>query len=470
MCFFISLLLYKKVWYVTTHVAVTHIEDFGFLMGGGMSVSVSSPSANKLLYIATNATLHKDLISSRDLYKQICAHPGNYSGSGVYNVSTLRPGDLERQIDSQQILYFKIVNCDFEKTPSISATAVHTFWNPTTRMDYRWIGVISAKKITVIALIILVSIWIVNWMFHFRVQIWIHYCFTVTFVIAVGLSVIRLFELIYLDGADTAPVLTPLRICMEVFTAVVFCVTLLLAAKGWCILRDEVSIRELVTSMSFTVLSIVLVTIGRYVSLASFEIVVWIAALVFVALFVRELIVSINDASLYIMAHLLAISNAGIEAQSTPIYLKHVMYQTLEWLIMIGFGLALVKMCAALFLEIEFWLSETLNDIIELIIAGALGYIFRIRDTAVSGYTNIDPATGNESEFELAEIAGLNVHSQELNRGGRKWEEGMPLPGMPSIVDSGKAPKQEEAADVVVLASPDGTNTINAQVTTGDEP
>ena len=468
MFFLLSLVLYKRVWYINTRISVTHIEDFGFQKGGEMIASISDFSSKRLLYLATNSTLHKNMAQNRDLYKHICSNPENYSEFGVYNVSTLKPGAVLKVIDSQQILYFKILNCDFEKTPTASVTIVHTFWNPGTRLDYRYLGLIGTKKVTLIALIILVVMWLVNWLFHFRVQIWIHYCFTVTFVIAVGLSIIRLFELIYLDRQDTAPVLTPLRISMEVFAAVVFCVTLLLAAKGWCILRDEVSIKELIASMSYTVLSIVLVTLARYVYLGQFEIGVWIGAMVFIAMFVRELIVSINDASLYIMAHLLAITNAGIEAQSTPIYRKHVMYQTLEWLIMGGFGLVLIKMCVSLFTEMDYWISETLNDVIELIVVAALGFIFRMRDTAVSGYTNIDPATGNESEFELAEIAGLNVHSEELNRGGRKWEEGMPLPGMPSIVDSGKAPKQEEES-VVVLASPDGTNTLSAQVTTGDE-
>ena len=98
----------------------------------------------------------------------------------------------------------------------------------------------------------------------------------------------------------------------------------------------------------------------------------------------------------------------------------------------------------------------------------ALGFIFRMREMAVSGYANMNPESNEEVEFALSDIASLNVHSAELNRGGRKWEEGMPLPGMPSIVETNDR-KPEQKEEVVVLASPDGTSTINAQVTEDNE-
>lgn len=442
---------------MNTKTKVTHIEDFGFEVGGSFSVSLSSIESGKGRYVITTEeedTLIQHNISYAD---DLCG----ISENDLTIFDFAHHSKINRTVETRQVLFFKLINCDYENNDTTKLTVIHRFTNPSTAMDYRWQGIISAKRVTSICFIAVFIIWVINWVKHFGVQIWIHYGFTATFTIIAGMNVVRLFELIDLDKNDISAVYTPIRITGEVFAAAVFCITILLAAKGWCILRDELSLKEVIASIAYSVFFIVLVTLARYVHLGTMELSVWIGAMVFVILFVRELIVSINDASLHILAHLLAISNAGIEAKSTPVYRKHLMYRQFEWTIIGGFVLVLIKICVHLFVRIDFCISETLNDLILLAVLVALSLIFRMRNGTVSGDANMNPNDADGvGELALSDIESLSVNSDEINRSGRKWEEGMPLPGMPNIVE-----KPDEEESVIVLMGPDGTDTVSGKVT-----
>jgi hypothetical protein len=56
-------------------------------------------------------------------------------------------------------------------------------------------------------------------------------------------------------------------------------------------------------------------------------------------------------------------------------------------------------------------------------------------------------------EIQLADIEKINLAREQMTA-GRKWEQGMRLPGRPTIVQT-----QQQ----VVLTSPDGTETLEAQ-------
>lgn len=454
---FLSILCYKKVWIVDTKTKVTHIEDFGFEIGGSLSVSLSAIESKNIFYVITSESEDQLLQHNISYGDTLCAVGEN--NLTIFDIE--HHSKITRNVTSKQVLFFKLVNCGYEQNDVTKLTVIHRFSNPMSAMDYRWQGITSVKKFFVVCFVVLFMMWIVNWVMHFGIQIWIHYGFTATFTIIAAMNIIRLVELTDLDKNDISVVWTPVRITAEVFAAAVFCITILLAAKGWCILRDELGLKEVIASIAYSVFFIVLVTIARYVHLGTAELAVWVGVMFFVVLFVRELIVSINDASLHILAHLLAISNAGIEAKSTPVYRKHLMYRLFEWTIIGGFVLVLIKICVHLFVRLDFWISESLNDAIILTVLTALALIFRLRNTTVSGYANMNPQDADGvDELVLSDIESLNVNSEEINRSGRKWEEGMPLPGMPNIVQ-----KAEEEESVIVLAGPDGTDTVSAVVT-----
>jgi hypothetical protein len=127
-----------------------------------------------------------------------------------------------------------------------------------------------------------------------------------------------------LDCTDEAGSLTIARLTLTIVGDSVLAWTLLLAAKGWCIIRDSLSVPDAVKSV---VVSVALITFmflmterARY---GSAILALAVLSLVSFGLFVLEMIRSVNQASMHIMAHRMAMGNAGIAPQTTPLYRKH---------------------------------------------------------------------------------------------------------------------------------------------------
>lgn len=465
MFLFFSILQYKQVTRVRTIAPIYAVGDFGFEEKANYSITINikdiDKMANHTRYIILNKEQNTQYVSKHFNASMFCK---NDSLSFLHKDINQQIISISDVIEKKGVYYQKLVNCESEGY--ISLTVKQVFHNPSTHLDYRWIGIIKAKFYVVVAFIVLIAFWIANWVFHFRVQIWIHYCFTAVFIFAALYNGIRFMELKKLDVQDETVFLTTLRITAEVFGIVAFMTTLLFAAKGWCIVRDELSLFEVVSTLLYSVLIITLMTISVYVYLGSFEIVVLIAGIVVSILFIRELIVSINDASLHIMAHLLAISNAGIDPETTPIYRKHTMYTYFNWTIIGACTMLLILLCSSVFFEIPLWANETSTDVTLLVFLTALALIFRLRGTDTAGYSSITGGDFSDvNEIALTDIE--NARHTPLSKGGVKWEEGMPLPAQPNLVS--KNSEQPEEQSILVLSTPDGTDTINAQLSPSEE-
>jgi hypothetical protein len=401
----------------------------------------------------------KNRVTEERLIKNCC---GNRSLPGV-QVNVTSNGKYSGFSDSRQILYFRLANCKHQQNQEAIADAILTLTcqNPTSHQDFRWYGVLSAKLFTISALSVIIALWIINWILHFRVQIGIHYLITTMFASVLIMTIVRYLELRALDKEHTAPVLTPIRVVLVISSASAFCITFLMATKGWCIIRDEISCAEFFRSCFASFFFITLGAIAFYLEPGTIQIIVVFVAVLFVALFVRELFTSVNDASLHVMAHLLAISNAGIDPETTPVYKKHMMYQRLHLGIIVGCVFMLLKAAMIIANAFNFWLDELITDLI--MVAGAAGFavIFRLREIEVFGYGVIEES--ERGEFSLADVekAGGLGRVSDFGGAGRKWDSGMPLPLMPNLVGE-KGEVDEER--VVIVAGPEGTETVSGRV------
>jgi hypothetical protein len=174
------------------------------------------------------------------------------------------------------------------------------------------------------------------------------------------------------------------------------------------------------------------------------------------ALFVHDLVISSNDATMHIVAHLLAIRNAGINPQTTPIFQKHKMYRRFQFVVLIGSVGMLMYAFVTMLFNLDFFPLEVLGDSLIAIVMTLLAIVFRLRATAAVSYGRI--GDGGMQEILLSDLTGVDV--RQLG-GGRDWVDGMDLPAQPEIIREAHAP---EVATDVVLASPDGTATIQASV------
>ena len=459
---FLFSLFYKDTITINSDALLVSVESFGFEKGGISSTRFTNGVESKTLYFAAfNSDEQKKFLKLRYPNNNatfICQNKDKYK---IFENVNEKGGVIEFTVEENMTYYYKVIECG--NVDKLKCKFLNIFTNPSTHLDIRWVGIIKAKTINLIVFGSILGLWFINWFRHFKVQIWIHYLFTLTFIFAVLLDVTRLFELKELDKKDVSLFLTSVRVIVEIIGAVIAFTTLLLASKGWCIIRDEISLKEMILSIFYSVAFFVLITLPQYFYLGVLELPVFLCSLLFVALYVRDLIVSINNASYQIMAHMLAISNEGIDPQTTPVYQKHLMYQYFEYAVIGACTLVLIKICISLFIELKLWVDETLSDIIEIIMLVAVFLIFRLREETAAGYTTID----TDEEFQLSDIE--SIRSSNFGKGGRKWEEGMALPAMPKIIRNRtirdeEQPNETQQNPTVVLVSPDGTENINVRI------
>lgn len=458
--YLIFLVFYRNTVRINTQAKVVSIEDFGFEEGGQSNTRfVNHGSSNSLFFAVFDSEEQKEFNKQR-VSNRNSLYACNQQDLYRYfkNVSEIKE-NYHITVDKPTILYYKLFECGNVST--IDVKLVNIFSNKSTRMDTRWIGIIQAKLTTLVIFFLILCYWFVNWFLHFRVQIWIHYLFTLTFVLAFLIDTVRFYELRTLEQQDISAFWTPLRVVLDIVGSVTAFTTLLLASKGWCIIRDEISVTEMLLSVLYSIIFVILLQLPQYFYLGVFELPVFLFSLIFVGLYVRELIVSINDASLHILAHMIAISNEGIDPQTTPVYRKHQMYQYFEGAVIAGCTLVLIKICLSMFIEIKLWISETLTDVIEIILLLTIEIIFRLRGTSAAGYETVISQNKENNEIHLDDIETFK------DNGGRKWEEGMPLPGMPNIVKGDKSDQekpQEKKLPTIIISSPDGTEATSAVV------
>jgi hypothetical protein len=178
-------------------------------------------------------------------------------------------------------------------------------------------------------------------------------------------------------------------------------------------------------------------------------------------LFMRDLVRSSNDATMRIIAHLLAIRNAGINARTTPVFQKHLLYRRFQLIIIAGSVELLIEVCLTEFLELAFVSRELLDDCFVAMLLAALAVVFRLRTAGAVSYGRIADE-GSAQEILLSDLDGIDVGTLDS---GRDWVDGMALPAPPEIV---RERHTAEAPTDLVLASPDGTATIQASVVRQD--
>ncbi|OHT02207.1 hypothetical protein TRFO_30776 [Tritrichomonas foetus] len=470
---FLFILFYK----FTTHLKSSHnaafLSNFGFSANATYHISATPSNLdpycfaflNKSEYNKFRTSVLGDLIRCSDISYSQYYHE-------IKNSITPENGIIEEK----GIYYPLFINSAIELS-GVNIKITETYRNPTSCFDYRWFGVVNGKIGVVVILGFISILWIVNWVLHFHIQIGLHYCLTAVFLSNLFYQIVRLLELQKLDKVDISNGLTITRVIFSLFSEIIFYATILFCAKGWCVVRDSISVKEIILCLTYSTLFMVFRILSQYIFDGTWAIVILILAIISIVLFIRELMNSINNAQLLIYAHLLSIANAGYDAKTTPIYQKHLMYQKFQFIFLGGLIMILIYLITAIFADVPFVAQELVEDCIEIVVLAALEILFRLRGGKRGNYTLIPEQSDlSTDEVSLADIEGLNINSPPFTRGGRVWTDEMPLPALPVIVPTRRPEvhqpiiKPEPRHAEVVLSSPDGTESIKAKlITDGDQ-
>ncbi|KAH0788783.1 hypothetical protein GPJ56_007465 [Histomonas meleagridis] len=331
------------------------------------------------------------------------------------------------------------------------------FSNPGSTLDYRKKPLLYILPIFLVLFVAVLVVWLVNWFMNFGSKIYIHYFFTGCFALCVVSKLINTIGIYHEKSHHNSTGMTTASIIFQLFFQIALFLDIILAAKGWCIIRSSIKFSSLALSLLYTALMLVFYTFLSYTSFGNWDILIVLGLVVFLALYFRDLAKSISNSSLRILAHLLSITNRGINPKTTPVWQKHKMYHQLQITFVVYSILIVVKIFTLFFADYYLWVDQTMSNLSDLVIVAMICYIFLLRKENANGYTMIfddENAADNGNEYALQDLEGVNFNSEQFSKGGITWTPGMELPSQPRVV---------ETPSVITLESPDGTAEVEVQ-------
>jgi hypothetical protein len=149
--------------------------------------------------------------------------------------------------------------------------------------------------------------------------------------------------------------------------------------------------------------------------------------ILFFVKFVTKIIHNIKDVELLIDAHLLVIAKSGIDPVTTPTYKKLSKFLFYKYITLLYlFIYALIPFTQLLFPEIPYWLTDLIDEIIDIFVIFMMFLFFRMTEDNTSGYELIQPDT---VDFDEIDPEQLSTGNDSL----KKWERGMKLPPPPKV-------------------------------------
>lgn len=206
--------------------------------------------------------------------------------------------------------------------------------------------------------------------------------------------------------------------------------TLILTAKGWTIVINDLNPIDLHEIVVYSSLYFVLITIYSTIKLVVFGIIIFAltCALIFVILgnMINEIIVVEQR----ILAHLLVIQKAEIDPLSTPVYKRYVTYSIYKHVIVLYFSCCIMTMSLSLTDFVPMWFPDMTFWVANIGVVGCIAFLFRIRKSDCNEYTKIEQF--EEVNQEVLDDLHENILSD--NKDLIQWREGMLLPPQPVVI------------------------------------
>jgi hypothetical protein len=228
--------------------------------------------------------------------------------------------------------------------------------------------------------------------------------------------------------------------------------TLILAAKGWCIVVPHVLTSDIIEIVLYCSVLFIFRELYAKIQMVVFAVCMFALTSGLMLLLWLSLVDGIKTVDKRIVAHMRIIYSAGINPYTTPIYYKHLIYSFLVHVTVIYFSGNVVLMSLELTGSLRAWVKDMFTWILNVGLLCSLGFLFRLRKVDCSGYLRFDG--GEQMNCQVLNTMDLeflhNVNSSTLVN----WQEGMSLPPAPVVVTEPHK-DQFRAADGVVNDGPE---------------
>ena len=294
---------------------------------------------------------------------------------------------------------------------------------------------------------LLLLFWFVNWLLNLSFRLNLHACFTMTYLFSVVYAVVHFGELWHYNASDEKSVLTEFRIFTKFVADTFMLATLLMAAKGWSIVRASLTRWQVVAcfviTLFYTIPSAVVVNVLFTRSWAVYLVLIFLFFGMIV--YMRDVARSVEQSMYYVLGHMMVIADDGFDVKTTPIWNKYVMFRGLRWGLLAYMPLRLlIQTIEEVFLP-PYWVGQTLFDTLTLCWLTASAVLFRLKkNNNSSSYMMISDHEGQEPrQLDRDSLNGISIDSDQMQQGTRKWEEGVELPPQPIFIDDLSLPRRQ---------------------------
>lgn len=358
-------------------------------------------------------------------------------------------------ITGTHTLYPVFLSCD---TGRMSFSVDMILINPNTHLDLNKYPCIISKAVTGLIGLCLFVIWLFIWITRFSMKNAIHNYLTVTYTLTVIYQILAYMRFKHFDKSDDPSSLTPTSIVFNFLQTTMIYTVIVLVAKGWCLIHNELRLRDHIISILVSALACGTTLISNHIDAGSFDYIILILNFIFITLLVYIIYVSDQETMLTVYAHLYVIAEQDIDPTTTPIYKKLSLFKTLSFGILIYFTFLFIGSLIIDMFSTPFWLAELIQDLFELYLLAFAGYTFRPRKEYSKGYTTIEEGTEELAEFTKEDIQEIEADKTNKLHGTKVWEEGMVLPRQPLVVKKKENKRNDQNDD-----------NLQQPINTGDE-
>jgi hypothetical protein len=361
---------------------------------------------------------------------QFCSRTNSHFANVNATVfSHIREAEILFPIQKQDVYRPLIVACRSETS---RYTVLIEFQNGDSLLDSRRLPSFVVIPIEFLCLMVIIISWVVNQIVFRKGVVSLQHAITIAMLLG-AVTVAREYCVLWSESLRDEPTFFNLgqNLCSMLFEISIYS-TLILAAKGWCIVVPHISTSDVTEIVLYCSILFIFRELYSRIQMTVFAICMFALTAGVMLLLWLSLINGIRAVDRRIVAHMKIIYNAGINPCSTPVYFKHLIYAFLVHVTVIYFSGNVVIMSLEIAGSLHAWLKDMLVWILNVGLLCSLGFLFRSRKADCSGYLRF------EGGLQMDEETVKNIDPEFLGEmddsGLIEWTEGMELPPAPILV------------------------------------
>jgi cbb3-type cytochrome oxidase subunit 3 len=209
---------------------------------------------------------------------------------------------------------------------------------------------------------------------------------------------------------------------------------LAVASSGWGAIVTRLTRAKVARSAVTAVVLIGSIYVMRYAPLGLWGLFLLLSLGMACYFFFREVYENTQYAQTEIKAHLLVISNSGIDPTTTPVYAKYMRYVSfLALAVAVALGIGILTLVLA-FVDAAHWIELLVFYVFTMVFLGMVAWLYRPRGEKLDRYMLPDEEDNADRQaIQLEDLSGFDV-GKVAGGEAAAWDGESPLPPQPKLI------------------------------------